>query len=109
LVTGPEYLIAKRQGCEFNIKSIFNFPPTESDWAEKGEDNLKDKTKPLEETEVYIKPFHEIIKDIQSQRDQTPKGVLRISCTKKWEIQSMEMLLEECPIRRVLILGLVRF
>lgn len=66
-VTGPEYWLALRQGCKFSIKSAFYIQP-------------KEKTKfnnITKEKEVYpMKPFHAIIKDVQSKRREHPKGTV---------------------------------
>lgn len=67
LVTGPEYLLALNQGCEFTIKSAFYIPPVEievvkgSDWSE-------------ERDKECLRPFHELIKEIQRLRRENPKG-----------------------------------
>lgn len=60
-LTGPEYLLAKNQGCQFTIKSAFMIQPkTKFDVAKK--------------TDVLIKPFYGIIKNIQALRREYPKG-----------------------------------
>ena len=60
-LTGPEYVLALRQGCEIDIKSAFYIHP-------------KTKYNPAKEEEERIKPFHAIIKDIQKFRRKFPKG-----------------------------------
>lgn len=61
VLTGSEYLLAKRQGCKLNIKEIFYIPFEE----DKGEGKLKNQ------------PFEEVVKDLQFKRSQHDKGTLR--------------------------------
>jgi hypothetical protein len=66
-LTGPEYWLALRQGCEMNIKSAFYIHPKTK--------NVKCKiTK--EYTLENVKPFHNILKDLQSKRREFPKGTV---------------------------------
>lgn len=62
-LTGPEYLLAKNQGCKFKIKSAF--------FIHSKKKRVNDK-KNNEYT--LIKPFYGIIKNIQYMRKQHPKG-----------------------------------
>jgi hypothetical protein len=64
-LTGPEYWLAKQQGCEFKIISAFYIHPKTSTTYIAGE-----------KTEVITKPFFEIFKDIQAKRREYPKGTL---------------------------------
>ena len=63
-LTGPEFLLAKRQGCVFKIRSVFYTPPKEK---------VKISGSGDKKIEV-IKPFYRIIKDIQRLRRGFPKG-----------------------------------
>ena len=64
ILTGPEYLVALNQKCEFKIKSIFYIPPTTKEV----------KLKRLNKTVVeFVKPFFEIVNDMQSKRREYPK------------------------------------
>ena len=65
-LTGPEYLLAKHQGCVFDIKSVFYIKPKEKISNKNG--------KVLVE---LIKPFNAIIKNIQSLRRKYVKGTLQ--------------------------------
>lgn len=64
LLTGPEYLLAKNQGCKIVIKSAFYIPQSEEVIKTVGGVKIK----------RVIKPFHSIIKDIQEKRREYPKG-----------------------------------
>ena len=59
-LTGPEYILAKRQGCTFDVKSAFYIYPKEKKVAE-------DKVE-------LIKPFYNIIKEIKNLRRVHNKG-----------------------------------
>jgi hypothetical protein len=63
LLTGPELLLARSQKCIIEIKSAFYIPPTE---------NLKNVG--IMNIIQTVKPFHEIIKELQSNRQKYPKG-----------------------------------
>lgn len=63
LLTGPEYLLAKQQGCIFSIKSAYYIPPKET---KRRVGNI--------ELSIPVKPFCSIIKDIQAKRREYPKG-----------------------------------
>ena len=63
LLTGPEYILAKNQGCSINIISAFYIPPVKK-VTKVGEIRLK----------TINKPFYEIIKKIQEKRREHPKG-----------------------------------
>lgn len=60
-ITGPEYILAKNQGCELIINAAVHL-------------NSKLKYDPDEDKGMPIKPFYAIIKDIQKQRRVYPKG-----------------------------------
>jgi hypothetical protein len=66
-LTGPEYLLAKNQGCEFNIKSAFYIQP-------KYKKVFNNYTKEMDDIE--IKPFQNIINDIQEKRRTFKKGTI---------------------------------
>lgn len=80
LLTGPEYLLAKNQGCVIDIKSIFYIPPKTEVVPEK----LQTKTKKTTTTKTSldkieyqeIQPFHSIIKEIQKLRRENKKGTI---------------------------------
>jgi len=57
ILTGPEYLLAKKQKCKLNISEIY-YLPFERD---------KDKN-------IINQPFKNIMKEIQGKRRQYPKG-----------------------------------
>jgi hypothetical protein len=63
LLTGPEYLLAKNQGCKINILSAFYIPPKEKQVSIHGV-----------KTTTTLKPFFEIINKIQDKRREYPKG-----------------------------------
>jgi hypothetical protein len=63
LLTGPEYLLARNQKCVIEVKSAYYIPPTEKE-KKVGVMNIKQ----------TVKPFHEIIKEVQSNRQKHPKG-----------------------------------
>ena len=63
LLTGPEYLLAKSQGASITFKSSYYIPPKET----------KRKVGPVEIT-TPIKPFCDIIGEIQAKRREFPKG-----------------------------------
>lgn len=72
LLIGPEYLLAKRQGCIIDINSvfyIFTFLPKKIQWLRKRKKRGKERMK-------KYKPFHTIIKDIQRLRREHPKGII---------------------------------
>lgn len=88
LLTGPEYLLAKKQGCEIEIKSAFYIPPKENTILKNKKkqevlkisgastiDNNYNNITHDEEVE-YIKPFHTIIKEIQRLRREHSKGTI---------------------------------
>jgi hypothetical protein len=58
-LTGVEYLLAKNQGCTFEIESVVLIPFSRDD-----------------EDIIINKPFFEIIKDLQQMRRNHPKGSL---------------------------------
>lgn len=63
LLTGPEYLLAKNQGCEIHVKSAFYIPPRKKTLNVGGVS-----------VDTYLKPFYEIINKIQEKRREHPKG-----------------------------------
>src|SRR5258705_12253398 len=63
LLKGPEYYLAKLQGCEIQIESIVNTPPKK----------ISTKIGNLQSTEI-LKPFYKIIKEILTLRNNYPKG-----------------------------------
>jgi hypothetical protein len=66
-LTGPEYWLARQQGCVFEIKSAFYInPKTKSQFDPKTEKYV----------DVEMKPFHGIIKDIQAKRREYSKGTI---------------------------------
>lgn len=93
LITGPEFILAKNQGCEFEIKSIFFFfytPPAFVDENKDKDKETKSNTKPKSNTKtktkaktkeqsnrLIIRPFHQILKEIQGQRKKHPKNSFR--------------------------------
>ena len=62
-LTGPEYVLAKRQGCVFDIKSAFYIEP-------------KTKLNVVKNKYELIKPFYGIIKNIQALRRVHKKGTI---------------------------------
>lgn len=65
-LTGPEYLLAKNQGCKISILSAFFIPPAQ-----------KIKRVGMIKITEDIKPFSTIIKDLQSKRLEYPKGTVQ--------------------------------
>jgi hypothetical protein len=63
MLTGPEYLLARQQKCEFVIKSVFYIPPKEVVTRLRGR-----------EYKHSVKPFEDIIHELQSKRREFPKG-----------------------------------
>jgi hypothetical protein len=62
-ITGLEYILAKKQKCEFLLKSVFyNYPKY----------NLNKVTNEM----TLMKQFSAIIKNLQSMRRQYPKGMV---------------------------------
>ena len=64
MLTGPEYLLARNQNCEFKIKTVFYIPPLVKETKRVG-------FVTIEET---AKPFQEIILELQRKRREHPKG-----------------------------------
>lgn len=86
-MTGPEYVLAKNQGCLFKVKSIFYIPPTTVSTTEVNTTTLeqdnenenekaKAKAKSPEKIELIL-PFHNIIKELQGRRNEHPKGTFK--------------------------------
>lgn len=65
ILTGPEYLLAKNQGAEVKVKSVFYIPPSITKRRIGGI-----------EVSSPIKPFCSIIKDIQTKRSEHQKGTV---------------------------------
>jgi hypothetical protein len=63
LLTGPEYLLAKNQGCELRISLYF----TSCNEVKDSKGNAK---------EVPILLFHSILKEIQRRRSENSKGTI---------------------------------
>lgn len=65
VLTGPEYVLAKEQGCEIKIDSVYNIP-----FKELGEkmDNMKDGY------ERFLRPFFNVIQELQRLRALYPKA-----------------------------------
>jgi hypothetical protein len=63
LVSGPEYILARNQKCEFEIKSAFYIPGKER--------QIKNR---IGSAMVAIKPFRSIIKTLQEKRKEYSKG-----------------------------------
>jgi len=66
-LTGPEYLLAYTQGCEFDIKSAFYIHPKVKKTWNKTEEKFD---------ETNIKPFQAIFNDIQEKRRRYKKGTV---------------------------------
>lgn len=63
LLTGPEYLLAKNQKCSIEIKSVFFIPATE-----------REKKVGMMTIKNNVRPFYEIMKEVQAKRREHPKG-----------------------------------
>lgn len=63
ILTGPEYLLARNQKCEFEVKSAFFIPPVEK----------MSRVGPILITRP-MKPFQSIISELQSKRREFNKG-----------------------------------
>jgi len=63
ILTGPEYLLARQQKCVIEIKSAFFIPPSEVT-SDVGMLNIK----------RSIKPFFDIIQELQNKRREYKKG-----------------------------------
>jgi hypothetical protein len=72
LLTGPEYLLAKNQGCEIKIKTAYYTPATEVDVKVGGKCMT-----------VQVFPFQEIINELQAKRRDFPKGHIMNSLYKE--------------------------
>ena len=97
LLTGPEYLLAKNQGCKIKVSSAFYMTSTEV--AKSKKIGIMRITTHSE----TIKPFYSFIKEIQGKRKEYPKGHVLNLLYKEMGIPFTEMLYEVCQIRRVLI------
>lgn len=69
-LTGPEYLLATNQGCEFKIKSAFYIP------AKTRKVEVTDTEGGFVSVKEIIKPFEGIFKYIQGKRREHAKGTL---------------------------------
>ena len=94
LLTGPEYILAKKQGCNIEMNSVFYIPPTEeSSVKEKSFVLIRVIKKDGDRKVVLIQPLHNIIKEIQRLIKETPpKKNFMIVYINKWVINSMGML-----------------
>jgi len=63
LISGPEYILARSQKCEFEIKSAFYIPAKEK----------LVKTR-VGSAMIPIKPFRAVIQTLQLKRSEYPKG-----------------------------------
>jgi hypothetical protein len=63
LVSGPEYILARNQKCEFEIKSAFYIPAVD----------IKVERRGMKIT-IRTQPFFSLIKELQSKRREYPKG-----------------------------------
>jgi hypothetical protein len=72
LISGPEYLLARNQKCRFEIKSAFYIPPVERVIERRG---MK--------ITLTTKPFHSIIKTLQTKRREFVKGHIMNSLYKE--------------------------
>lgn len=63
-LTGPELLLARKQGCQFYVKNAFHIP-------------AKSKFDKAKAMDVITKPFYGIIKNIQAMRREFPKGHIK--------------------------------
>jgi len=64
MLTGAEYLLAKSQGCKFEIEEVYTIP------------FLKTNETDLETGSNVLYPFKEIITEIQRKRREYPKGTI---------------------------------
>jgi len=64
VLTGAEYLLAKSQGCQFDIEEVYTIP------------FLKTNETDLETGSSVLYPFNEIITEIQRKRREHPKGTI---------------------------------
>jgi len=64
VLTGAEYLLAKSQGCQFEIEEVYTIPFLQTDETD------------LETGSSVLYPFNDIIKDIQRKRREHPKGTI---------------------------------
>jgi hypothetical protein len=84
LLTGPEYVLAINQGCEIKIISVFYIPPMleikDDDSGVDSEVAIATDSDSEPEPEIQatrIKPFHDIMSNIQKSRREYPKGTLK--------------------------------
>lgn len=74
LLTGPEYILARNQNCEFTFKSAFYIPPTEKEVViGSGFKNVKRE----------VQPFHDVIKELQLKRREYGKSHMMNSLYKE--------------------------
>ena len=65
LLTGPEYVLARNQMCEFEFKSAFYIPPTVKEKViGSGFRNIK----------IPVQPFHDVIQELQRKRREFGKS-----------------------------------
>jgi len=63
ILTGVEYLLARNQKCEIEIQSAFFIPPKEIV-----------KKVGIVNVNLTVKPFQDVIKEVQEKRREYPKG-----------------------------------
>lgn len=77
-LTGSEYVLAKEQGCMFEISDIYYIPFLSTELNE--DDKKKKKKRDDEDTEIDIEyvnePFYEIVKGLVNQRMKFQKGTM---------------------------------
>jgi len=82
VLTGTEYLLAKAQGCEFEIEEIYTIPFFEltSDESDSNSNSISisnsNSNSNTNSKPNYLYPFKEIITEIQSKRREHPKGTI---------------------------------
>lgn len=64
VLTGAEYLLAKSQGCQFEIEEVYTIPFLQTNETD------------LETGSSVLYPFNDIITDIQRKRREHPKGTI---------------------------------
>lgn len=79
LLTGPEFILTKQQGCVFDIKSVFYIPPTELVCVSKNEKKNNEKNDEIGKNKKdrkieLIQPFQTIIKEMPLLRRENAKG-----------------------------------
>ena len=62
VISGPEFILARNQKCEFVFKSAFYIPPV-----------VQEKRLGVVKIKMQVQPFHDIIKELQSRRREYGK------------------------------------